>query len=135
MAGGNGRAGRRVIPVHDTPFQPYDRFGETLPGLSWLNLSYDEETGHGSFLVRFEPGGSSPPHEHTGIEEFMVLEGGLVDSDGAVFSTGDFVSFAPGTRHFSTAPEGCLIVVFMRGPNRLIGGDMIEKLAGAADSP
>ncbi len=109
--------------MRETAFVPYDRYGEAVPGLSWLNLSYDAETGHGSFLIRFEPGSRSLPHEHTGIEEFLVLEGQLVDDDGTIFRTGDFVSFGPGSRHSSMAPQGCLIAVFLRGHNRLIEED------------
>lgn len=112
--------GRRIVSIAETQFAPYDRYGEAVPGLSWLNVSYDDETGHGTFLLRFAPGSRSLPHEHTGIEEFLVLEGTLVDDDGTVFSAGDFVSFAPGSRHASVAPEGCLIAVFLRGRNRLV---------------
>lgn len=112
--------GRRVVSIDEALFAPYDRYGEAVPGLSWLNVSYDDETGHGTFLIRFAPGSRSLRHEHTGIEEFLVLEGSLVDDDGTVFGAGDFVSFAPGSRHASTAPDGCLIVVFLRGRNRLV---------------
>ncbi len=116
----SGTFGRRVVSIGDTAFLPYDRYGKTVAGLSWLNISYDAETGYGSFLIRFEPGGRSLPHVHTGIEEFLVLEGELVDDDGTVFRTGDFVSFGPGSRHSSAAPGGCLLAVFLRGENRLI---------------
>ncbi len=112
------RPDRRVVATGDAAFVPFDRYGEPIPKLSWLPISYDAESGQGSFLIRFEPGGRSLPHEHTGYEEFVVLEGELIDNDGAVFRTGDFVSFKPGSRHASHAPDGCLLAVFMRGVNR-----------------
>ena len=115
------RADRRVIATGDAAFVPFDRYGEPIPGLSWLPISYREDSGQGCFLIRFEPGARSRPHEHTGFEEFVVLEGELIDNDGTVFRTGDFVSFEPGSRHFSHAPEGCLLAVFMRGINRPLG--------------
>jgi len=52
--------------------------------------------------------GARPP----GLEEFIILEGELIDSDGTVFKAGDFVSYAPGTRHNSRTETGCLIAVF-----------------------
>ena len=38
-------------------------------------------------------------HDHAGMEEFLVLEGDLVDSDGTTFGPGDFVSYEAGTHH------------------------------------
>jgi hypothetical protein len=46
------------------------------------------------------------------MEEFLILEGELIDSDGRVFKRGDFVSYDAGTRHHSRSERGCLIVVF-----------------------
>ena len=120
------RPGRRVVATGDAAFVPFDRYGEPIAKLSWLPISYDRESGQGSFVMRFAPGGRSLPHEHTGYEEFVVLEGELIDNDGAVFRAGDFVSFEPGSRHASHAPDGCLLAVFMRGVNRpLVAGEEI----------
>ena len=41
-----------------------------------------------------------------------LLEGELIDSDGAVFKAGDFFSFTPGTRHSSRTETGCVLAVF-----------------------
>jgi hypothetical protein len=46
------------------------------------------------------------------MEEFLVLEGDLVDSDGTTFGPGDFVSYEAGTHHNSWTEGGCLIAVF-----------------------
>ena len=62
------------------------------------------------------------PHLHVGIEEFLVLDGELVDDDGTVFKAGDFVSYDAGTKHHSVAPDGCTIAVFLREPNQLLEG-------------
>ncbi len=114
---------RRIIAIGETPFRPYDRFGSIEPNMSWLPLSPDAGGGAGCFLVRFDPGGRSQPHEHVDYEEFLVLEGALTDDDGKVLHQGDFVSYPPGSRHFSVSPEGCLIIVFLRRPNRRLGGE------------
>jgi len=109
---------RRVIDTRSAPLRPYDRYGEPIPGLSWLPLDFHESAGEGLYLVRFEPGAKSLPHEHSFGEAFIVLEGRLVDSDGRELKTGEFVRYDPGSRHWSVAPEGCLLAVFLRGPNK-----------------
>ena len=114
---------RIVISVADEGFRPYDRYGKVMAGMTWKPLRYDPEIGTGSFVMRFEPGARSQPHEHGGVEEVVILSGTLVDADGREFKTGDTVSFGPGSRHWSYAPEGCTIAVFLRGRNRLLDAD------------
>ena len=126
----NRVSGRRVFDTRNTPFRPYDRYGKAIDRLSWVPFSVDEESGRGCFLIRFAPGGQSLPHVHTGGEDFLMLEGELVDDDGTVFRAGDFVSYAPGTRHSSTSPGGCLAVVFLGGHNRLV-----DDASGAQAEP
>jgi anti-sigma factor ChrR (cupin superfamily) len=109
---------REIIDTRHATLRPDDRFGEPTPGLSWLPLDFDETRGEGLYLVRFAAGASSLPHEHVFGEAFIVLEGVLVDSDGQHLRAGEFVRYAPGSRHFSTSPEGCLLGVFLRGRNR-----------------
>lgn len=112
--------GRNVWRVSDAEFQPFGRYGKPIDKLSWAPLSFNHESGEGCFLIRFEPGGVSKPHEHLGFEEFLVLEGELVDHDGVAYRTGEFVSLEPGTKHFSTSPGGCMTLAFYR---RADGGD------------
>jgi quercetin dioxygenase-like cupin family protein len=109
---------REIIDTRRAALRPDDRYGAPNPGLSWLPLDFDETRREGLYLVRFAPGASSLPHEHVFGEAFIVLEGVLVDSDGQEMRAGDFVRYTPGSRHFSTSPEGCLLGVFLRGPNR-----------------
>jgi len=108
----SARAGRRVVNLHDTPFLPYDLEGPVQPEMSWLPVSYDLETGQGCYLMRMEPGAVTIAHDHPGMEEFLILEGELVDDDGAVFRAGDFVSYDEGTHHNSWTERGCTIAVF-----------------------
>ena len=108
---------RRVLNIQDTPFTPYFSGGREVEKLSWIPLNYDEETESGSFLIRFAPGGVSRHHTHSGGEEFLMLEGELIDDDGTVFVPGDYVHFAPGTSHSSKCPGGCLAIVYIGGRN------------------
>lgn len=103
---------RTITSIAATPFNPYDLDGPVQPEMSWLSISYRKETGVGSYLMRMQPGAETIAHVHPGYEEFLVLEGELIDSDGTVFKTGDFVSFAPGTHHSSRTETGCLLAVF-----------------------
>ena len=47
--------GRKSVNAHTTPFLPYDMEGPVQPEMSWLPLSYDEQTGQGTYLMRMEP--------------------------------------------------------------------------------
>jgi anti-sigma factor ChrR (cupin superfamily) len=104
--------GRTTVNAHMTPFLPYDMEGPVQPDMSWLPLSYDEATGQGTYLMRMQPGAVTIAHDHEGMEEFLILEGDLVDSDGTRFGPGDFVSYEAGTNHYSWTETGCLIAVF-----------------------
>lgn len=86
----------------------------------WKNVSFDESTGQGSYLMKMAPGTRSNPHTHTGTEEFFVLEGDLTDHDGFGYRSGDFVSLAAGSSHFSRTKTGCLLVVTHRGATKAI---------------
>jgi anti-sigma factor ChrR (cupin superfamily) len=104
--------GRSTVNAHTTPFLPYDLEGPNQPEMSWLPASYDPETGAGTYLMRMEPGAVTIEHDHPLMEEFLVLEGDLVDSDGTIFGPGDLVTYDAGTRHNSWTKNGCLLAVF-----------------------
>lgn len=103
---------RRAVNAHTTPFLPYDLEGPVQPEMSWLPLSFDRESQCGTYLMRMQPGAVTIEHDHPGMEEFLILEGDLVDSDGSVFGPGDFVCYEAGTRHNSWTETGCLLAVF-----------------------
>lgn len=119
---------RQILNASDARFVPDDRYGEPVDGMWWCNISYDTATGLGSFLLRMDPGTSSKPHEHMDYEEFFVIDGELVDNDGAVFRTGDFVSFRPGSKHWSTTDQGCTLAVFLRQANRRLNDEERRNL-------
>ena len=112
---------RKIISTAPQAFQPYDRYGDPVPGMSWIPLSGELQNGEFEcFLLRMEPGSRSRPHQHCGYEEFFVLDGEFVDCDGRGFQGGDFVSFAPGSKHHSSTPGGCTLLVMLRGINRAL---------------
>ena len=111
---------RRVVNYKDADFKVYSLQGKPQEDISWHDISWSDEKNSGFFLVKFEPGGVSIPHEHLGYEEFVILEGELVDHDGWVYRTGDCVSLAAGSRHFSRSDTGAVVAVFVRGGFRTL---------------
>jgi len=105
-------AERQVVASASAALLPYDMEGPLQPEIGWLPLSYDRERGQGSYLMRLQPGARTIAHDHPGYEDFVILEGELIDSDGRVLRQGDFVSYRPGSRHNSWTRTGCLIAVF-----------------------
>lgn len=107
-----GRTGRSVINMQKASYLPYDLEGPLQPEMEWTPVSFSRATGQGSYVMRMQPGAVTIAHTHPGMEEFLVLDGELIDDDGAVFRHGDFVSYRPGTRHSSRTETGCIIAVF-----------------------
>ena len=114
---------RRIVNLAEAPWETYSLQGRPQEDSAWAKLSYDEATGEGCFLFRFEPGARSIAHEHTGYEEFLVLDGEIEESDGTVYRKGDFVSLAPGSKHWSRSEGGALVIAFVRGRFRNLASD------------
>ena len=112
-------AKRKITNLYNVKFEPFDNYGAAVKGMSWHKISYDKKNGgQGSYLLKMEPGAKSLLHEHSGYEEFLMLDGELIDPDNMIFKKGDFVTFEPGSQHSSCTKDGCLILVFMRGINQ-----------------
>ena len=110
---------RKITNLYNVEFVPFDNYGSPVPGMSWHVISYDKKNGgRGTYILKMEPNAKSLSHIHTGFEEFLILDGELMDSDNKVFKKGDFVTFEPGSSHSSHTKDGCLILVFMRGINQ-----------------
>ena len=111
---------RKITNSSNVQFKPFDNYGSVVPGMSWHKITYSQETGQGTYLLKMDPGTKSLSHEHTNYEEFIMLDGELVDPDNKIFKKGDIVTFEPSSSHSSHTKTGCLILVFQRGKNRLI---------------
>ncbi len=103
---------RQIIDTNKAKFDIYDFGGPVLEGVHQLDLSYDRSTGHGVYMIRMEPGTVTTTHVHTLREEYLILEGDLVESDGTVLGPGDYVIYEPGTEHNSRTVNGCLAIGF-----------------------
>ena len=110
---------RKITNLYNVEFVPFDNYGSPVPGMNWHKISYNKKNGgQGTYLLKMDPNAKSLPHMHTGFEEFLILEGKLIDHDNKIFKKGDFVTFEPGSIHSSHTKEGCLVLVFMRGVNQ-----------------
>jgi anti-sigma factor ChrR (cupin superfamily) len=111
---------RKIAKLNNLKFIPFDKYGKTIKGWTWHNISFNKKTNFGTYVSKLEPGTKTLPHVHTGHEEFLILDGELIDSDGTIFKKGDFISYEPNSSHSSYSKKGCLILTFMRGHNNQI---------------
>ena len=99
------------IDVEQQPWQP-----TRWPGIEIKVLYENKETGMTTSLTRLAPGAMLPDHLHVGIEQSYVLEGSLVDHEGAC-TAGNFVWRKAGSRHEAHSPDGCVVLGFFLKPN------------------
>lgn len=67
-------------------------------GIAKKVLFVDQDAGTESFLLRFDPGAILPPHNHTAVEECLILEGD-VSIGGLRLVAGDYQVVGPDTPH------------------------------------
>ena len=111
---------RIITDPFNVKFEPFNNYGDAIPGMSWHKITYDQKTGQGTYILKMEPGAKSKLHEHVNFEEFIMLDGELIDPDNRVLKKGNIVTYEPGSRHSSYTKNGCLILVFMRAHNKAI---------------
>jgi len=95
------------------------------PGMKVKVLYYDPKTEMLTMLSKLAPGAGIPEHMHEDLEQTFVLEGALVDDEGAC-TAGNFVIRAKGSRHAPVAPDGCTMLVFFNKPTAALR-KMLEK--------
>ena len=106
-----------MVNVKDMPWQ-----NAKSPGIQFKVLHHDESTGGSTMLLKFEPGAMTPLHEHTGLEQTLVLEGSLIDHDGEL-TAGNYVWRKAGSVHQAhSGPKGSLHISVFSSPNRMLDG-------------
>ena len=109
-----------AMPWMDTP----------NPGMTVKVIYYDPKTEMLTMLSKLAPGAGIPEHTHEALEQTFVLEGALVDDEGAC-TAGNFVIRAAGSRHAPVAPHGCTMLVFFMKPTAALR-KMLEKRGASA---
>jgi quercetin dioxygenase-like cupin family protein len=71
------------------------------------------EVARATSMVRYAAGSQFAAHTHGMGEEFLVLEGALVDEHGQ-YPPGTYVRNPWGTQHTPGAPQGCILLVKLR---------------------
>lgn len=89
-----------------------------FPGVE-RKLLYQDGAGRQTALIRMAPGARLPRHRHAALEQTFVLEGALVDEDGAC-TAGNYVWRRPGSVHAAWAPDGCLVLAVFEAPNEFL---------------
>ena len=103
-------SGRRIFPTRRLALGAYDLDGPVQPDIAWAPLSYDTACERGSYLMRLAPGAQTIPHRHAAREEYLILEGEAIESDGTVLRPGDWIVHEPGSQHGTRTETGCLLL-------------------------
>ncbi|WP_373504357.1 cupin domain-containing protein [Aestuariivirga sp.] len=104
-------ADRRVANIYEAAYTPFVFEDGMTMGDSVLQLNDAEPLGVGFHVYRMPAGMTTRPHRHNGHEQFLILDGELIENDGTVFRKGDLVWLRDGTEHCSYTPNGCLLAV------------------------
>lgn len=113
-------AERRVANIYEAEFKPFVYDDGVALGDTVLQLNDDVPLGTGFHVYRMKPGMTTRPHRHNGHEQFLILEGELVENDGTVFRKGDLVWLRDGSEHCSYTPNGCLLAVHIAMPETAV---------------
>jgi anti-sigma factor ChrR (cupin superfamily) len=105
--------GSRYLDVSKLDWEP-----TPWPGI-WNKVLYEDATGRRTVLTRMEPGARLPRHRHVGLEQSFILEGSLVDEDGAC-TAGNFVWRRAGSVHSAWSPDGCIGLGIFEQPNEFL---------------
>lgn len=96
---------------HRLPWKPFQ------PGVEIYRLYGDGVEGPTAALLRFQPGGRVPLHEHTGWEHILVLTGTQVDENTRA-DAGMLIINPPGTSHAVLSEHGCVVLAIYEKPVR-----------------
>ena len=111
---------RRVANINTAEFTPLATKDGSEMGQSVLQLNDAHPKGVGFHIYKMAPGFTTDAHIHTEDEEFFILEGDIIDHDGARYVPGDLVWLRKDTKHNSYTENGCTIVVYIKEAEELI---------------
>ena len=104
---------RKVINIDIGKFDPLSDDDGRVDG-EVLQINPNYQLGCGFHIYRMPPGHTTTRHVHEGDEDFLILQGEIVDHDGFRYKQGDLVWLEAGTEHHSYTEHGALIAVFFR---------------------
>jgi quercetin dioxygenase-like cupin family protein len=107
---------RKIANIFEATYTPFVYPDGVTLGDDILQLDPTTPLGEGFHVYRMPAGMTSRRHIHNGHEQFLILEGELIEDDGRVLKAGDLVFYRDGTEHHSYTPNGCLLAVHIAGP-------------------
>ena len=54
---------RKITNPFDVELKPFDKYGKVIDKMSWHEVSFDNENGFGSYILKLEPGAQSISQE------------------------------------------------------------------------
>ena len=90
-----------------------------FPGVAVKTLRYDKASGESSFLLRLDAGARVAAHDHPGGEELYVLEGDFQVGP-ETLGAGDYLYTPPNGIHAASSRDGCLVLVVLPEPVRIL---------------
>lgn len=119
---GLGPLASRLVHANDMPWEKLK-----YPGCYVKTLLVDKATGLLTVLLKMDPGAELPDHEHVLLEQTYMIEGRLVDKEGAevglAAGPGEFIWRPAGSRHTAYTPEGGLMLAIFLVPNKFYEKD------------
>ncbi len=95
---------------------PWKPFKE---GVEIHRLYGDGIAGPTAALIRFQPGGKVPLHEHQGYEHIVILSGTQRDNLGCS-KAGALLISPPGARHSVVSDTGCVVLAIYEKPVKFL---------------
>jgi hypothetical protein len=106
----------RIANIHTAAFKPFVYDDGVALGDEILQLDDSQPLGTGFHVYRMPSGMRTRAHRHNGHEQFLILDGELIENDGRVLKSGDLIWLRDGTEHNSYTPNGCLLAVHIAKP-------------------
>ena len=121
---------RSLLPSHSRP----DWKGILKHGFRFVQLMQEAPGGFGLYLVHLSAGTRFPLHRHGGLEEAVILAGGLADGEHRL-EAGDWSTSDAGSAHAPRAlkDEDCWLLARMEGGIHFSGWrGWLQTLSGSA---
>lgn len=103
---------REITNIYRAKYRVYDLEEPVVEEIEYVPLTYDKSKKRGAYIMRMGAGTTTAEHTHLQNEDFLILEGDLIEPDGLRLGPGDFVHYKPGSRHNSRTETGCLLIGF-----------------------
>ena len=110
--------GGNTVHPEELPWLPL------APGVGVKVLKVNRETGGFSVMIRAEPGGVLPPHQHVESSEIYILKGQGTHAQTGFYKAGDYISEPKGAVH-DALPffEETELLMICNGPSNFLGED------------